>query len=206
LQQVFHRTGHTVSFAFLDFFRGHGGLRTFGYPISEMLLEDGYTVQYFERARMEWHPEVLRGPQIRLSKVGETYLARYPVAPDARAPLPPPPGLTESDGGATEIAVSELRVAAAVGSPLAPRSGSQTVHAFVTNQLGLPVEGASGAVEVQYGHQVASYLLPPTDSAGHSELTFELGESEPGRHVVIDVVAAYGDVMGETDTFFLAWW
>jgi hypothetical protein len=29
----------------------------FGYPISEEFTEGGYIVQYFERARFEWHPE-----------------------------------------------------------------------------------------------------------------------------------------------------
>ena len=29
----------------------------FGYPLSEELVEDGRTVQYFERAVFEWWPE-----------------------------------------------------------------------------------------------------------------------------------------------------
>ena len=43
--------------------RTRGGLAQFGYPISEEMREvsptDGqeYTVQYFERARFEYHPE-----------------------------------------------------------------------------------------------------------------------------------------------------
>lgn len=58
----FPQTGHSVKEAFLRYWQGQGGLAAFGYPISEELPEispaDGkvYTVQYFERARMEWHP------------------------------------------------------------------------------------------------------------------------------------------------------
>ena len=58
----FAETGHNLGGGFLTYWRRHGGLAQFGYPISEEFterLEDGqeYTVQYFERARFEYHPE-----------------------------------------------------------------------------------------------------------------------------------------------------
>lgn len=60
--QYFKETGHNVSAAFYSYWQQHGGLFVNGYPISEALQEkaaDGktYTVQYFERARFELHPE-----------------------------------------------------------------------------------------------------------------------------------------------------
>lgn len=59
----FPQVGHTLSDTFLAYWQENGALRQFGYPISEPVLEkslvDGntYTVQYFERARFELHPE-----------------------------------------------------------------------------------------------------------------------------------------------------
>jgi hypothetical protein len=58
----FTETGHNLSGRFDEFWRANGGLPQFGYPISEEFretLDDGktYTVQYFERARFEYHPE-----------------------------------------------------------------------------------------------------------------------------------------------------
>jgi hypothetical protein len=59
----FNETGHSLANAFLGYWERHGGLAQFGYPISEEIKEvsptDGkeYTVQYFERARFEYHPE-----------------------------------------------------------------------------------------------------------------------------------------------------
>jgi hypothetical protein len=59
----FPQVGHTLSGAFLGYWQALGALRQFGYPISEPVLEqntqDGktYSVQYFERARFELHPE-----------------------------------------------------------------------------------------------------------------------------------------------------
>ncbi len=52
-----------MSGEFLKHWQARGGLASFGYPLSEELREvnqaDGktYTVQYFERARLEYHPE-----------------------------------------------------------------------------------------------------------------------------------------------------
>ncbi|HMM43424.1 MAG TPA: glycosyl hydrolase [Thermomicrobiales bacterium] len=59
----FDVTGHSLSYGFKSFWEAHGGLATFGYPISEEFSErnadtgEVYTVQYFERARFEYHPE-----------------------------------------------------------------------------------------------------------------------------------------------------
>ncbi|HST05484.1 MAG TPA: hemopexin repeat-containing protein [Chloroflexia bacterium] len=59
----FPETGHTVQGLFLNYWNTRGGLAQQGYPISEELQEqngtDGkvYTVQYFQRAVFEYHPE-----------------------------------------------------------------------------------------------------------------------------------------------------
>ncbi|HMA33339.1 MAG TPA: hypothetical protein VKY74_02580 [Chloroflexia bacterium] len=64
----FPATGHNVEPLFLGYWQAHGGLFVNGYPISEAIQErsptDGqiYTVQYFERARYEYHPEYANGP------------------------------------------------------------------------------------------------------------------------------------------------
>ncbi len=72
--EYFPETGHNLCSGFRSYWHGQGldfgewgysyreSLALFGYPISEefrMVLEDGreYTVQYFERARLERHPQ-----------------------------------------------------------------------------------------------------------------------------------------------------
>jgi hypothetical protein len=52
----FTETTHNLCGGFGAFWEQFGGLAVFGYPISEEMQEDGMTVQYFERARFEWHP------------------------------------------------------------------------------------------------------------------------------------------------------
>lgn len=60
---LFAETGHTLGGAFRYYWERNGGLSMYGYPITEEFTEqnpqDGktYTVQYFERARFEYHPE-----------------------------------------------------------------------------------------------------------------------------------------------------
>lgn len=61
-------TGHSLGGAFRDYWERNGGLAVFGFPISEEFQEynpaDGkiYTVQYFERNRFEYHPELAGTP------------------------------------------------------------------------------------------------------------------------------------------------
>jgi hypothetical protein len=54
---IFQETGHSLAHGFKRYWEANGGLWQFGFPISEEFTENGRTVQYFERARFEWHPE-----------------------------------------------------------------------------------------------------------------------------------------------------
>jgi peptidoglycan/xylan/chitin deacetylase (PgdA/CDA1 family) len=55
-QRYFPETGHWLSHGFLAYWQRYGGLALFGYPLTEEVQKNGLTVQYFERARFEWHP------------------------------------------------------------------------------------------------------------------------------------------------------
>lgn len=91
--RYFPETGHTLRGEFLNFWNRRGGLRIFGYPISEEFvqqLEDGrnYTVQYFERARFE-----LVGNRVRLGLLGSALVPcqlrpGFPSNAPPAAPVP----------------------------------------------------------------------------------------------------------------------
>ena len=88
----FGETSHGLGGLFLEYWNAHGGLDIFGYPISDEIpevLEDGriYTVQYFERARMELHPERDAGDQVMLGLLGR---ALFLNEPRQEATIPPP--------------------------------------------------------------------------------------------------------------------
>lgn len=68
----FAETGHNLSNIFKDYWQRKGGLAVYGFPISEEFLENGYTVQYFERARFEHHPENRGDSVVLLGLLGNT--------------------------------------------------------------------------------------------------------------------------------------
>src|SRR5215203_5893985 len=53
----FPQTGHSVESPFFPYWEVQGGLPIFGYPLTDQFVEGGYRVQYFERQRLEHHPE-----------------------------------------------------------------------------------------------------------------------------------------------------
>src|SRR5215207_8579336 len=104
-------TGHTLRDGpapFRSYWQNNGGLEVFGRPTSEQFQEvnqaDGntYWVQYFERQRMEWHPNE-PDPQYRilLGLLGNEYRdanhggegAFAPIGPDQ---IPQPPAQPQS--------------------------------------------------------------------------------------------------------------
>jgi|GEM_PF-2755762 len=100
--QTFKETGKTVCGRFLQYWQQNGGLPQQGYPISNEFREksdlDGkdYTVQYFERAVFELHPENKPPYDVLLSQLGTFQFNRkYPNGePGAPPPTPvPPPGV-----------------------------------------------------------------------------------------------------------------
>ncbi len=66
----FADTQHTLGGPFRSFWEANGGLEMFGYPISEPFEQGGTLVQYFERARLELHPDLPSGSDVLLSRLG----------------------------------------------------------------------------------------------------------------------------------------
>jgi len=79
----FAATGKTLGGNFRAYWEGHGGLAVQGYPLSDEFSEvssvDGrsYTVQYFERAVFELHPENAGTPyEVLLTQLGTSSFRR----------------------------------------------------------------------------------------------------------------------------------
>ncbi len=74
--QTFDVTGYEVCGDLLTFWNDNGGLPVFGYPITEAAEEvspetgDMHTVQYFERERLESHPENEQPYDVLLGRLG----------------------------------------------------------------------------------------------------------------------------------------
>ena len=90
---AFSQTGYSVCGAFRDYWQRNGGLERFGYPITAVRDEtvEGrtYSVQYFERRRMELHPEHRGTPnEILLGLLGRDVYG----AGGGGTVITPPPG------------------------------------------------------------------------------------------------------------------
>jgi hypothetical protein len=94
--RYFRETGHGLSDRFLDYWNTHDGMRVLGLPISDQLQETlpddvSHTVQYFERGRVEYHPENNEDQQMLLGLLGQRLYAnpkKSEIIAPTRVPLP----------------------------------------------------------------------------------------------------------------------
>lgn len=94
-ERLFPETAGSIKGIFRKYWEENGGLSQFGYPISGEIGEVSdlngklYTVQYFERAVIEYHPEYNTIPPfgVLLSQLGTLqYRAKYPGGAPAQTP------------------------------------------------------------------------------------------------------------------------
>ncbi len=92
----FAETQHTLDGTFRRYWESRGGVRVYGFPISESFFETNpaddknYRVQYFERARFEYHPENSGTRfEVQLGLLGWQQLKDSSVSAELRAPQPP---------------------------------------------------------------------------------------------------------------------
>jgi uncharacterized protein YkwD len=104
-------TGHSLAEPFLSYWRHNGGIELFGYPISEVYVQDGVPVQWFERARFEYH-RTARGGQVLLSNLGKVAYER--AAPQTNNVVAAPAGQVQLSGMESFVlkAINDQRAAA----------------------------------------------------------------------------------------------
>jgi uncharacterized protein YkwD len=84
----FSQTGHTLANGFLAFWMMHNGPQVLGLPVSEEFTEDGLTVQYFEKGRLEYHPDLAgTGWEVQMTDLGRRVMQRTGLTGTALAPL-----------------------------------------------------------------------------------------------------------------------
>ncbi|WP_254150975.1 sortase [Candidatus Chloroploca mongolica] len=90
-ERCFAATGYCIAGPIQRFWEQHGGLAVFGYPLTPLQTEviEGrrVQVQWFERHRLELHPELAWPYTVQLGRLGIERLAR-----DGRSPVLPAAG------------------------------------------------------------------------------------------------------------------
>jgi hypothetical protein len=197
--RYYPETGHTVAYAFLNFYDINGGLDIFGYPITDFVAENGRIVQYFQRARMEWHPELSGDQRVQLGDLGSIQFEAARLDPTLKRPRPALPG--------TPQAPLSLRATASVRQPITGRSGNQTVYVYVTDQQGNGLQNTAATAIIHYPAPIGDRLLSlrPTDANGFTSASFGI-EGPPGQVVVIEVRIGYLELQQTAQTSFLPWY
>lgn len=86
--EYFPETDLHVCGPFLEFYRARGGLEIFGHPITAAFDDPVLVlhVQYFQKARMEWHPYNQPPYQVQLGLLAQELGHTYPPAPADKIP------------------------------------------------------------------------------------------------------------------------
>ncbi len=190
--------GYRVCYAFLDFYERNGGQQQFGLPISNAELHDGRTVQYFQNARFEWHPELPLGQRVVLAHLGSLYFARQ--AEDPALLLP-------KQGGDIINSIRSLRVRAYPANAVTGKAGLQTIYVMVQDQRLLPVPNVRVTLILRMpdGKEQRLEIPTPTNEAGITRYTFPFSAEKVGV-ATLQVMAGRGDLQAATTTSFRVWW
>jgi hypothetical protein len=196
--QVFIETNFQVCYAFLDFFKANGGAAQFGYPISNFEIHNDWIVQYFQRARFEWHPELPPGQRVVLADLGREYFDMIGENPTR---------LKAVNNSNIPQLVLRLQVRAFPARAVLSRDGNQTIYVIVQDQKRLPVPNAQVSMIVQLPSGETIPLQDPgfTDDHGVVQVTFPYSDTDVGVAVVY-VTAIYNNLQQKTLTSFRLWW
>lgn len=211
-KRYFPQTGHATAYSFLSFFDRYGGAAIFGYPITEFKIENGRIVQYFQRTRMEWHPENPARYKVQLGLLGSDYANLVGLDPNLLSrvaplnPLPTPAPHTNSSSFLSAPTVTPT-CNATVKYRVTGLRGTQIVNARAadkTSGRGMPDVDVTLAVRFPDNVQLFSTR---TDASGAASIAFDIGVQQPGIIIVVDASFAQNGarLCEPSRTYFLAW-
>ncbi len=183
-------TEQIVQYGFKTIWERYGEERIFGYPISSEFLEeteDGVrrTVQYFERARFEYHPDRPDGERVLISTLG-----RLLAPAELTAPLPPEavPGAPPETPTTPEP--SEPAEPAPPAEPSLPPIPA-SINASVTPDSGPPgTTFLFDATGFEPGEQVGIWITAPDGSTFDAGLQ---GRANDAGSIIDDNIALETD-------------
>jgi hypothetical protein len=190
--------GYYVCFDFLKFFEEKGGVAHFGYPISNFEILDGWIVQHYQRARLEWHPENPQGKSVTVSNIGKEYFINHNEDLTLLSPIPNDNILPQP--------ITNIMVRAFVGKPVMAFSGMQKLYVIVQDQNFEPINDVDVKFKVFYPDgEVKLFDTGPTNSRGISITRFPVQVEAPGI-IEVEVTGTLEPFQEKTKTSFQIWW
>ncbi len=198
--KYFREFNHWICYEFMEFFESHGGVDQFGYPISGPEFHHKTIVQYFQYARLEWHPENEKGQRVLLGALGREY---FTIRNEDSTHLQPqylqlPPDSTP---------IESLRVFVSVGEPVTQRGGEQTYYVVIHDQDRNPVPNARVVMNITLPDgNFENFNLAPSDENGISISPPLKVNSEALGSATVNVSVEVDGIEGTAITSYFIWW
>lgn len=180
-----------------NFFNANGKVDQFGLPISNFEIHDDRIVQYFEKARLEWHPELPLDQRVRISDLGVKYFDTMHENPR----LKDPSARINPDKKVLKIQ-SRAFTEKAIASPL----DDQAIYVIVQDQNLKAVDDVSVEIEIRLpsGDILQSGEPLKTDQDGIAVFRFQVPEAPVGE-TIVQVKTRFQNYEAFTTASFRIW-
>ncbi len=187
-----------VCYAFLNLYNQYG-VKYFGLPITNALFtEEGRLVQYFEKVRMEWRPEMPIYQKVVITPLGQVDFDRHIGDQRLRWPV---------NTGYVQQVIPNVHAFA--GRPLVANGETQQIYVLIHDQFGRGIKGASVTVTFFYpedNSQGWGISGINTDDAGIAVGEYAVKGVQPNGVVRVKVEATVNGEKVTTSTWFRVWW
>jgi uncharacterized protein with LGFP repeats len=188
--------GHTVCYAFLQFYDAKKGANYLGMPISDTEINAaGYLTQFFENGVLEWHPERGTGQRVVVADMGRIYYERTVGF------LPQPPG--NNIFNTPRIPQVDVFTSKAIVSA----NSSEEIFVIVKDQYQHPLSNAKISIVMTLpdGTEEQTSAIY-TNADGIAKINISIGNFEPRDVVNIKATATVDQESASAKTWFRVWW
>lgn len=193
--RFFPEARFSVCHAFLDYFEQHGGIETFGLPISSNRIEEGNLIQIFQRFRLEWIADNPTDHAIHISPLGRIHFGLEGYNPELLQP-------TSSDTTIPGIK-EELHIETSLSNPLLEAGATQVVYVTVRDNDLNPIEGASTLLTAHFQSGTQYILLPVTNENGVTFTHLTADDNATNSEVLLEFLVQYRDTISFARDSFL---
>jgi len=187
---------YPICYSFLDFFDANGQEKVFGKPISHLELIGSRVVQYYENARVEWHPEATDETKFKVADLGLSYF--YLLGENINL-------LQPDQGSYINLTVSEIQARGIADKAIVPLNGEQTFFVIVTNQNSIPLKDAN--IKISVTHPSGNVVIVPpalTDEKGLAFFSYAINELTIGT-ATARIEISYGSAVKIIEISFRIW-
>jgi hypothetical protein len=198
--RYFPKYGHRVCYSFLQFYDEHNGQEYFGSPLSDMVIENGQYVQYFDNARFEYRFNMPPDMRVGLTNIGLLEMIKlYGRGQKLTSNI--------GSGNLPEVtAANRIQARAFVSRALVAPGSPNTLFVVVQLPDYTGVAKAKVNVSVVIGDKITSLPTAETDEDGIAR--FELpGYDLASRETVqLQAIVNSGNQTITTSTWFRIWY